>query len=143
MASLTGASAIITFAIPGLFNTPVQIQGFAADDVFDADVQEIAETSMGVDGLLSGGYVNVPVKQTIALQADSPSIPFFENWAAQQARAVDVYTADGRCNIVATGRTYIMTRGFLTSYATMPAVKKLLQPRRFTVTWQSVRPAPN
>jgi hypothetical protein len=143
MATLTGASCIITIAIPGLFNSPVQLQGFAADDVFDADTQEIAETSMGVDGILSGGFVHVPVKQTIALQADSASNLIFETWAAQQKATLDTYTANGTSNIKSTGRSYVMNKGFLTSFPSIPAVKKLLQPRRYTITWESIRATPN
>ncbi|MGA1801484.1 phage tail fiber protein [Rhizobium sp. HT1-10] len=64
MASITSANAIITLTIPGLFNTPVQLQGFSADNIYESEVQEIAETSMGVDGKLSAGYVFNPINQT-------------------------------------------------------------------------------
>lgn len=143
MATLTGASCILTLAVPGLFNSPVLIQGFAADDVFSTDDQEIAETTMGVDGILSGGFVHVAVKQTIALQSDSPSIAFFETWAAQQRVALDTYTANGTANIVSTARSYVMTKGFLSTVKSVPDVKKLLQPRRFAITWQNIRSVPN
>ena len=143
MATLTGASCILTISVPGLFNSPVTLQGFAADDVFSTDDQEVAETSMGVDGILSGGFVHVPIKQTIALQADSASNAIFETWAAQQKAALDTYTANGTANIVSTGRSYVMTKGFLSTIKTVPDVKKLLQPRRFVITWQSIRSVPN
>ncbi|HEX2753721.1 MAG TPA: hypothetical protein VHP34_11575 [Alphaproteobacteria bacterium] len=143
MATLTGASAIITLTVPGIFNAPVQLQGFAADDVFDTDAQEITEISMGVDGILSGGYVFVPVKQTFTLQADSASNFFFETWAQQQRIGVEAFVANGNTNIVATGKTYTMTRGFLTTHTTVPSVKKLLAPRKYTVTWNRIVPSPN
>lgn len=143
MATLTGASAIITLTVPGIYNSPVQLQGFAADDVFDADAQEITETSMGVDGILSGGFVHVAVKQTFAIQSDSDSNRFFETWANQQRVAVEAFTANGTANIVATGKTYTMTKGFLSTHTTLPSVKKLLVARKYTITWQRIVPSPN
>ena len=55
MPSITSANAILTLAIPLLFPTPVQLQGFAADDVYDIPRIKSVETLMGVDGVLSGG----------------------------------------------------------------------------------------
>lgn len=141
--TLTGASAVITLSIQSLFPNPIQLQGFAADDVFDIDAIEIAETQMGVDGHLSAGYVNKEVKQTYSLMADSDSNDIFEAWAQQQRAQVDAFVANGRTNIRATGRTYIMTRGFLTSFQVAPSTGKLLKPRKYTITWESVNSTPN
>ena len=143
MATLTGASAIITIVIPQLFPTPVQLQGFAADDVYDMDSIEVAETLMGVDGRLSGGFVWKEIKQNFSLQADSASNALFENWYAAQVTGLDAFTAEGRTNIRATGQTYISTRGFLTTYTPAPSVGKLLKPRKYSVTWQNIQSVPN
>ena len=88
MSTLTAANAVITLTVPFLFPTPVQLQGFSADNIYDMDNVDQIETAMGVDGILSGGFVFNPVNQTFVLQADSPSIAFFETWAATQVQAM-------------------------------------------------------
>lgn len=141
MASITGATAIVMLSVPGLFPVPQQLQGFAADDVFDTDTLESAEVLMGVDGRLSGGFVFVPVKQNYKLQADSPSIFFFDSWWSAQQQAQEVLPANGLVLLIATNAKYTLTRGFLTGYKPMPDIKKLQQPRPFAITWQSSLPA--
>lgn len=143
MSSLTAANAVITLAVPFLFPTPIQLQGFAADNVYDLDAVDQVETAMGVDGILSGGFVFNSINQTFVLQADSPSIAFFETWAATQTQAKDVYTANGSTTLPSVGRSYISTKGFLVSMPPMPAAAKTLQPRRFAIRWQSVMGVPN
>ncbi|TKB30520.1 MAG: hypothetical protein E5V67_27350, partial [Mesorhizobium sp.] len=115
MSTLTAANAVITLAVPNLFSTPVQLQGFATDNIYDMDSVDQVETAMGVDGILSGGFVYNPINQTFVLQADSPSIAFFETWAATQVQAKDVYTANGSTTLPSLGRSYISTKGFLVS----------------------------
>lgn len=140
--TITSNNAAFTLAIAGLFAVPQQLQGFAADDIFDTEGVEPAETSMGVDGKLSAGLVFAPVKQSVALQADSDSNTLFEAWYAAQKAAGDVYYAQGSVYLPATGRAYVMTRGVLTAYSPMPDAKKTLQPRKYGLTWESVTGAP-
>lgn len=141
MASITGATAIVMLTIPGLFDVPFQLQGFAADDVYDTDELASSETLMGVDGKLSGGFVYVPVNQRYALQADSPSIIFFDTWWTTQQQIRDVITVNGLVSIPSVGRKYSMQNGFLTGYKPIPDAKKLLQPQRFAITWERVFPS--
>lgn len=143
MASLTSANAIITLSVAGIFNTPIQLQGFSADNIYDTPENEIVQTAMGVDGILSGGFVFNPVDQTIELQADSASNDFFETWAAQMLAARDVYTAEGQTNLVALGRTYVMTKGFFVNFHQFAPAAKILQRRRYTLRWERIRGQPN
>lgn len=142
MASLTGANAVIMMSVAGVFPAPQQLEGFAADDVFDTDAIESAETVMGVDGRLSAGFVYVPVRQNYSLQADSPSIDFFDTWWATQQQQRDIFRSTGVTILSAVGKKWNMTRGVLTSYTPIPSVKKLLQPQRFAITWEAILPAP-
>lgn len=143
MSTITSANAIIMIGVPGLFPVPQQLQGFAADDVFDTDALDSAEVLMGVDGQLSAGFVFVPVKQNYSLQADSASNLFFDTWWAVQQQLHEVLPANANVVLGAVGTKWAMTRGFLTSFKPTPDAKKVLQPRRFTITWESVLPAPS
>lgn len=140
--SLTAANAVIMLGVTGLYSVPQQIQGFSADDVFDTDAVESAETMAGVDGKLSGGWVYVPRKQNITLQADSDSNEFFENWAAAQDAARELYYGFGLTSLPSLNRAYTMVKGILTSTTPTPSAKKVLQPRKYTITWERLTPAP-
>lgn len=138
---ITGANANLTMWITGLFPVPVKLEGFAADDVYDLDEIDPVEVLMGVDGKLSGGFTWKAQPQTITLQADSDSCEFFDTWQRNQQAGVRVYAATGVLSLPALGLKFNQTKGFLTNYK-LPGAKKLVGPRRFRVTWESVVPAP-
>lgn len=142
MASITSANAVITISVPGVFTTPFQLQGFSADNIYDAPELETVQTAMGVDGRLSGGFVYNAVSQTFSVQADSETNAFFETWMGRMRTLKDVYVGEGTTRLVSVGTTYVMKRGFLTTAHVMPAAARILQPRRYTIQWQSVTPSP-
>lgn len=139
--SITAASAVYMLGVTGLFGTPQQLQGFAADEVWGTDPLKSAEVLMGVDGILSGGFVYVPIEQTITLQADSASNLLFDAWWNAMQGQQTPFPAQGTIRIRSVGSKYILTRGFLTTYQPLPDAKKLLQPRKFGITWNAVTPA--
>lgn len=142
MGSITSANAVLTLAQPILFPVPVQLQGFAADDVYDIDQIKSVETVMGVDGILSGGFVYVEVMQNITLQADSASNDFFDTLWAQMQAAQDIYPISGLVILPSILTKFAMRNGFLTGYKPAPDAKKTLQPRKYQITWNSIAPAP-
>lgn len=139
--SITSSNAALFLGVTGLYAVPQKIQGFGADDVYDTQELEIAEASMGVDGILTAGYVNRPVVQSFTLQADSDSNRFFDDWLAAQRQLKDVYTAFGTIYLQGTGKKYSMNRGFLTNMMILPNAKKTLEARKFTITWETLLPA--
>lgn len=140
--TLTSANAIILLSVNGLYSSPQRIQGFSADDITGSEATSPKQTSMGLDGRLSAGFVPVPIPQNITLQADSQSNDFFENWFQAEKSVREAYVCSGILIIPATQRKYSMTRGFLTSYPQMPDLKNTVQPRRYAITWESVSPSP-
>jgi hypothetical protein len=142
MATLTAANSVIMLIVPGLFPVPQQLQGYAADDVMTMESYQPVEVLMGVDGHLSGGWVPVEKRMTISLQADSASVTIFEAWNAAQQSIREVYTADALITLPSISKLYTCTRGFLTGYPPSPDVRRILQPRRFQITWESILSAP-
>ena len=134
--SITSANAVLTLSISSLFPNPVQLQQFAVDDIYSVDAMESAETMMGVDGYLTGGFVYVPVKQGITLMADSPSNDIFDTWWEGQQQIQDLYFATQTLLLPSLGKKWTLSRGILTSYPPIPDGKKLLQPRKYSITWQ-------
>lgn len=142
MASITSANAVFMLSISSLYVTPQQIQGYSADDIFSTDPLESAEVLMGVDGVLSAGFVYVPIKQSVMLQADSPSNDIFDYWWTSQQQQKDVYFANALITLTSIGKKYQLVQGVLSTYPAMPDAGKTLKPRRYAITWQTVLPSP-
>ena len=140
--SITSANAVLTLSQPTLFPVPVQLQGFAADDIYDVDQIRSVEASMGVDGVLSFGFVFAEIMQNISLQADSLSNLFFDNLWSQMQAAKDVYPINGVIILPSILTKFSMRNGALTGYKPIADAKKTLQPRRYQITWGQVAPSP-
>jgi hypothetical protein len=143
MGTITAANIILILNVPSVSfsGAPVQISGFSQDDMFDAEGQDVAEIMMGVDGRLSAGRIFKEVKQNITLQADSPSIVFFEAWNAAELALVDKLSASGSIAYPSLGSQYTLNNGFLMTTSALPDAKKVVQPRKWTLVWETVTPA--
>lgn len=141
MASISSANAILQILVDTVFPVPIQLQGFSADDIFTTNPLESAETLMGVDGILSGGFVFVAVKWEVSFQADSVSNSVFDQWYQSQQAVKDVFQAQGTLWLPSIGTKWALNNGFLTTFHSMPDARKVLQPRRNAITWESVSPA--
>lgn len=140
--SITSSNSILTLAVLGVIPVPQQISQFAADDIYETDTVEPTEILMGVDGTMSAGYVFVPVKQGINLQANSPSNDFFDAWKQAQDAAGDQFFCEGVLIIPSIQKKWVMTGGALSSYPPIPNSGKTLRPRKFGLTWERVVPTP-
>ena len=139
---ITSADAVLLITVAGLYTTPQQIQGFATDDAFDFGDVDLTETMLGVDGVLSAGWVPVTYTQSITLQADSDSNEIFDQWHLAQAQLQTPLVASGTIILPATGKSYDLVKGFLKGYSPIPAAKKVLQPRKYAIQWNRMTPSP-
>lgn len=142
MATITSANSTLYLGVDSLFNVPVRIEGYAADDAFTAQDVTTGETLMGVDGHLSAGFTPYPVPLEITLQADSASMAFFETLMTAEALVKEKYVLNGTILLPATNRLYTFTRGFIQKASPMAAAKKVLQPRKFEIIFERMTVAP-
>ena len=142
MADITSANAVFIISVPDALPVPQQLQGFSTDDIFDADDIAPVEVMMGVDGNLSGGFVFTAKPMSISLMAGSASNTFFDAWQAAQEASTSALVAEGVITLTSLGRAYLCTNGFLTRYKPISDAKKVMQPRRFQITWESIVSAP-
>jgi hypothetical protein len=127
--------------VTSLFSTPQQIVGFASDAAFSFADADRAETVIGVDGIMSGGWIPRIYSQTITLQANSASIAFFETWGEQEEAARELLTGFGTITYPGVGRKYSLPLGYLKGYIPLPEAAKTLKPRTFRIDWSNVSPA--
>lgn len=140
--NVTATDAVLILWVPLVLPTPQQIQGWAPEDIFGSDPVSTVETMMGLDNNLAGGYVPVAKKTTVTLMASSPSNDFFDAWQAAQDANKAAYPANGLLTYPAVGKSYVMTNGFLSAYGFMASARKTLQPRQFTIDWETITGSP-
>lgn len=140
--TITAANSVYLLAIPGLYPIAQLLQGYSADAAFETETAEPTENQMGVDGIMSSGFVPFMTLQTISLQADSDSVLVFENWLAAMKSAREVIYANATISLPSVQRKYNLTKGALSSIVAIPGTRKVLQPRPFRITWGSIDPAP-
>lgn len=138
MSTITSANAQFAIIIPGVYNAPQILKGFATDDAFLTEAVENAETKMGVDGKLSAGFVFNPTIQNVVFQADSPSLDVFNNWQLAQLAGREVISCSATITIRSIGYSYVLTNGYLTQFKPMPDAKKTLQQVQHRLTWEKI-----
>lgn len=144
MAERTITSADSTFVISSAdFALAAAIlEGYAADAAFAVDNSDTAETSLGVDGKLSAGWVPRTYNQTITLQADSPSRFIFDALVTAQDAARTIFRLNGVITLPGNQYSYSLSRGVLKNYTAMPTAQRVLQPLTFVIEWEQVLPVP-
>lgn len=136
--TITSANSVFTIVVPGLYPSPVQLQGYASDTAFTTEALQLAEVQMGVDGRMTGGYTPMPVTQTITLQADSPSKDVFSTMIQEMKRSREIFYISASVSLPSTGESFTMRRGILTVGKQIPDANKVLAPVEYTITWESV-----
>ena len=139
--SLTAADTVIMLTQPTLFPTSQQLQGFAADDVTDMPAVKVLEHLMGVDGVLSFGFVWVERMQEVTLQADSASNFVFDTINNAQQAIQDVYPVSATIIMKGIGLKFTCVNGGLENYKPIPQVQKIYRPRKYTIVWNTVTPS--
>jgi hypothetical protein len=136
--TITSANSVFTLVIAGLFPAPVQLRGYSSDKAFTTEALDLAEVNMGVDGRMTAGFTPMPTKQTITLQADSPSKDIFTALIQAMKTAREVFYISGSIALPSTGEAFTLTRGILTNAKQIPDAQKVLQPLDYVITWESV-----
>ena len=138
---ITAANSVDTITVPGLYNTPIALENYAADRAFETEARELAEPAMSIDGYLNAGWIPNPVTQTIALAASSESALIFEAIVMAQDARRGLYRMGAEIQIPAIGRKYTLVRGLLRSIVGVPTAGRVLEARHFEITWERVLPA--
>ena len=124
--TVTAANSIVLFSAEGYFDTPIQLQGFQAENAFSFSDATIGETRMGVDGKQSGGWVAHEVPFTIYLEANSESRKQMEDFRAWMNGKKETVLCTFDVTLVSTGKRSI-GKGFMVSASGGSSAQKLLQ----------------
>lgn len=140
--TLTAANCQLTlFALPYL-PVPTLIEGYASDAAFLFDTPAVAEAMMGVDGIMSAGFLPSITRQTITLQADSPSARYFEDLFAATKASREIAWLYGTIAMPSLAKSFTLTKGVLEQMTQAPPVGKTLQPQSYQIAWNDIQPIP-
>lgn len=140
--TITAANSVFTLLVAGVFPAPRNIEQYAADDQFSVDSVDVAETLMGVDGVMSAGWVPAIIPMQVMLQANSPSVDLFEQWDGAQAVAREIITAVATIILPSVDKSFVLTNGVLKQVKRFPDGKRTLQPIPYMIHWGSVVSTP-
>jgi hypothetical protein len=135
--TLTAADAILMMTVDTIYPAPFRIKGFAADDVTNMDAVDNAETSMGVDGRLSAGFVFRPLARPSRCKPTAKRTTFSRRGRSMNARrAASISRArpSGHCH---RAPVYLRARRAAVLHPD-PRRAITLQPRSYVIEWESV-----
>lgn len=136
--TITSADASFVISSADFALAATILEGYAADAAFATDNADTAETSLGVDGKLSAGWVPRSYNQTITLQPDSPSRFIFDALVGAQDVARAIYRLNGVITLPGNQYSFTLSRGVLKNYTPIPAANRVLQPITFSIEWERV-----
>lgn len=124
--TITAANSIVLFSTENYFSSPIQLQGFQADNAFGFGDATIGETRIGVDGLQSGGWVSHEVPFTIYLEANSASRTQMEEFRAYCNGRKETERVTFDVTMPSTGQR-VVASGFMVSHSGGTSAQKLLK----------------
>lgn len=142
MGTISSANASVVLTVSAVFPTGQLLSGFAADDAFTQAAYEVAETRMGVDGILSAGYTPTEKPFAITFNPDSPSILVFDTWGLAEAAAKEKFVAGMVIAMPSIGKAFNFNVGWLKNFKAVPDAKKVLEPQTYSFGWQDIIATP-
>lgn len=128
--------------LPALAGAGINVQGYSSDDAFATEAVDIAETHIGVDGLMSAGYLPRLNKMSITLSPDSITLPVFNALVGVQDQIKELILLDGILTLQSINTTFALINGVMSRITPIPPGKKVLNPVSYELTWWQITPAP-
>jgi len=139
--SITSANASIVYTIPTVYSSGVLLQGFAVNDILEADPQVLSESRVGADGFVVGGYVFNLAEFHIVFQAASDSIQVFYNLKAAQDKDTEVIAGSMKIIVPGLGLDVDLVDVYCKSLPFLPPLKKVAEEWTVAMTanpgWQT------
>lgn len=142
MGTITSANSSFVLVVPRVFPIPQILQGYAADDAFTQEAFDLTEVRMGVDAILSGGFVPSPKQITVMLQPDSIALDVFLNWKAAMEAAKETFIATGNILYPSISKGFTLGTVFFKNSQGMPSAKKVLEPFPAVLAYQDLTAFP-
>lgn len=133
---ITSANATLVLTVDELYPNGVQLYQFATDQSYSSEAEQIAETRMGVDGMMVAGFTPNIKQVGVQLEVSSPSVAVFD-YIIQATKA---NRKPYRCQLVADvpsiGKTFTWSNGTLQTGSLSGGASRVLNPMQYTFHFQ-------
>ena len=102
MNNITSANATAYMVVKELYPAGFVLNNFATDQAIDEAEDTIAETRIGVDGVMAAGYVPTIKSVSITFEASSPTVPYMNNIYLAAQKNLRTYECTLVINVPAT-----------------------------------------
>ncbi|MFY1028177.1 phage tail fiber protein [Actinobacillus seminis] len=123
--TITAANSVLLVKAVGYSRGFVPIEQYAADNAFDFSQTAVTETTMGVDGYQSGGWVPSETDFNISLAPNSPSRSLFDGAKVHMQNQQETIPWEFDVTIPSIGKRYTAT-GFMVQTQSGTSAKKVL-----------------
>lgn len=131
---ITSANAVVSLTCD-LFSC--NLQQFSADTSFEGEDDQVAETRMGIDGIMVAGQTpNIKVVN-IHLEASSPSMQYLVLLKQAMEKNRTIYPCNMVIALPSIGKRITYSTGVLQSAKDLPDGKKVLDPTTWTFHFQN------
>jgi len=135
--TITSANAVVTLRVPGLYNSPVKLEGFQTDAIVSPAQVNPVIAEMGADGHMSVGWVPTTKQITFSFAADSPSRQVMEDWYNAQEALREVMLCEVEAVLSSVNRKYTGLRGAMTTAQPGVNAQQTLRGSQFVITFES------
>lgn len=139
--TITSANSTFYLTVPGLYDSPVKIEGYSTDAAVSSENINPVVAEKGIDGRTSFGWVPTNKVVTVTLAADSPSRETMDDWITYQDSVKEVMVCSAEFTLPAINRKFVGMRGAVTAAPPMPGVAQTLQATAYTITFESWTPS--
>lgn len=133
---ITSANATLFLTVEELYPNGVQLYQFATDQSYSSEAEQIAETRMGVDGMMVAGYTpNIKVVG-VNLEVSSPSVAVMDYIIQATKANRKPYKCMLVANVPSIGKTFTWSTGTLQTGSLSGGAAKVLNPMQYTFHFQ-------
>jgi hypothetical protein len=129
---ITSANSESIMTIEELFPNGFLLQQFSTDGAISAESIQVAETRMGVDGKLVGGWIPAIIPVVITFEASSPTVKHLNTLYDQMTLNKRMYVCALTSAVPSIGTVFKFLNGLLQTATPIPAQKKVLDPTSWT-----------
>ena len=135
---ITSSDSVLIMIVQDLYPAGIKLEKFSADNIITNESRQSAETRIGVDGKIAAGWIPAIKTVTINLEADSPSLEFIENIIAKQDLNKKLFEISLDITIPSVSKVYSFKKGYIHDVSDMSNLANVLDPREFTIHFESV-----
>ncbi|EOV0997660.1 hypothetical protein AABD69_08970 [Edwardsiella piscicida] len=138
---ITSANSKLRLVVPAYYPGGIDVDDYAADNMFDTAPLQNAEEIMSADGKYHAGFVFNPADFTITLMPTSSALGKLEDMVAAERTAIAKFVVNATLVVPSLNKKWTMVNGVLFSMPPLPPGRRILQPRPVVFHFETITPS--